>query len=92
MTEVAQDFVRLKICGTCIYKKSPVCLSLKLVQACSKISQNPEGVNAATLNMLIREAEALNRRKYKCSRESNAWMHLVDKACAFWQPVEQGLG
>jgi len=92
VSEVAHDLGRLKICGTCVYKKSPVCLSLRLVQACSKISQNPDQVSAATLNALIQEAETLSRRKYKCSRESNAWMHLVDKACAFWQPVEQALG
>ena len=92
MTEVEHNFAKLKICGTCIHKKSPVCLSLRLVQACSRISRNPDQVNAATLNTLIQEAEALSHRKYKCSRESNAWMHLVDKACAFWQPVEQGLG
>jgi len=85
------SFTKLKICGTCIYKRSPVCLSLKLVQACSRISQNPDQVSAATLNVLIQEAEALSRRKYKCSRESNAWMHLVDEACAFWQPVKQAL-
>ena len=91
MTEVATNLARLKICGTCVYKRSPVCLSLKLVHACSRISQNPDQVNAATLNVLIQEAEALSHRKYKCSRESNAWMHLVDKACAFWQPVEQAL-
>ena len=92
MTEVEHNFAKLKICGTCIHKKSPVCLSLRLVQACSRISRNPDQVNVATLNLLIQEAEALSHRKYKCSRESNAWMHLVDKACAFWQPVEQALG
>jgi len=91
VSEATQDLARLKICGTCIYKRSPVCLSLRLVQACSRISQNPDQVSAATLNALIQEAEALSRRKFKCSRESNAWMHLVDKACAFWQPVKQAL-
>lgn len=90
MTEVAHSFARLKICGTCVYKRSPVCLSLRLVQACFRISQDPDQVSAATLNTLIQEAEALSHRKYKCSRESNAWMHLVDKACAFWQPGEVG--
>ena len=91
MTEVAPSFARLKICGTCVYRKSTVCLSVRLVHACYQISQNPDQVNAATLNVLIQEAEALSHRKYKCSRESNAWMHLVDKACAFWQPLEQAL-
>jgi len=92
VSDASQHVSKLKICGTCIYKKTPVCLSLKLIQACSRISQNPDQVSAATLNALIQEAEALSRRKYKCFKESNAWMHLIDKACAFWQPLEQVLG
>ena len=81
--------IPLRICGTCAYRRSPVCLSLRLVQACARIGQNPDGVSEATLNMLIRETEALGRRKYKCDKEPKAWIHLVDKACAFWQPREQ---
>ena len=81
--------ISLRICGTCAYRRSPVCLSLKLVQACARIGQNPDSVNEGTLNMLIRETEALGRRKYKCDKEPRAWIHLVDKACAFWQPREQ---
>ena len=82
--------IPLRICGTCAYRRSPVCLSLKLVQACARIGQNPDGVSEATLNMLIRETAALGRRKYKCDKEPRVWIHLVDKACAFWQPKEQG--
>jgi len=41
------------------------------------------------LTTLIKEAEALRRRKYKCAKEPNAWAHLMDKACAFWQPAEE---
>ena len=81
----------LKICGTCAYRRSPICLSLRLVQACARIGQNPDDVNEATLNTLIRETETLRRRKYKCDKEPNAWTHLVDKACAFWQPKEKAL-
>ncbi len=91
MSEALSQDDKLKICGTCAFKKSPVCLSMRLVQVCARISQNPEGVNAATLTVLIREAEALRRRKYKCGREPNAWTHLVDRACAFWQPREQAV-
>ena len=80
---------KLKACGTCALRKSPVCLSLKLLQACNLISQNPEKINAAALTTLIKEVEALSRRKYKCAKEPNAWTHLMDKACAFWQPNEQ---
>jgi len=80
---------KLKICGTCAYRRSSVCLSMRLVQACVDISQNPDEVDAATLTVLIREAEVLRRRKYKCGKEPSAWTHLIDRACAFWQPKEQ---
>ena len=79
----------VKTCGTCAYRKSQVCLSLKLLQACNRISQNPENVNVAALTTLIKEAEVLRRRKYKCAKEPNAWAHLMDKACAFWQPADE---
>jgi hypothetical protein len=79
----------IKTCGTCTYRKSSVCLSRRLLQACVRISQNPEKVNANTLITLIREAEVLQRRKYKCAKEPNAWAHLMDRACAFWQPAEE---
>ena len=78
-----------KICGTCAYRKSPVCLSMRLVRACSRITHNPDQISASTLNTLIQEVDALRRRKYKCSKEPNAWTHLVDRACAFWQPKER---
>jgi len=41
------------------------------------------------MTTLIMEAETLRRRKYKCSKEPDAWTHLMDKACALWQPTEQ---
>jgi len=80
-----------KICGTCAKRKSPVCLNLKFVRACAGVVRNPDEVNAATLATLIKEAETLSRRKYKCSKEPNAWTHLMDRACAFWQPAEENL-
>jgi hypothetical protein len=62
---------------------------MRLLRACVAISQNPDEVDAATLTVLISEAEALRRRKYKCGKEPRAWTHLIDRACAFWQPKEQ---
>ena len=79
---------RLKTCGTCAYRKTHVCVSMKLVRACNIISQNPERINAVTLATLIVETEALSSRKYKCVKEPNAWTHLMDRACAFWQPSD----
>jgi hypothetical protein len=64
---------------------------MRLLRACVDISQNPDEVDAATLTVLIREAEVLRRRKYKCGKEPTAWTHLIDRACAFWQPKEQPL-
>ncbi len=77
-----------KICGTCAQRKSPVCLNLKFIRACAGVARNPDRVNAATLAILLREVETLRHRKYKCSREPNAWTHLMDRACAFWQPTQ----
>jgi len=64
---------------------------MRLLQACVDISQSPNEVDAATLTVLIREVEVLRRRKYKCDKEPSAWTHLVDRACAFWQPIEQAI-
>jgi len=85
----ASAYNGVKTCRNCTYRKSPVCLSVKLVQACARISQNPDEVNVAALTTLIKEAEALRRRKYKCGKEANAWIHIMDRACAFWQPSGQ---
>jgi hypothetical protein len=64
---------------------------MRLLRACVDISQNPDEVDIATLTVLIREAEVLRRRKYKCGKEPTAWTHLVDRACAFWQPIGQAM-
>jgi len=82
---------KLRICGTCTYRRSSVCPSTRLLRACVDISQNSDKVDAATLTVLIREAEVLRRRKIKCGKEPSAWTHLADRACAFWQPKEQGV-
>ncbi len=80
----------IKTCATCTYRKNPVCLSMRFLQACGRISKDPDKVNAHTLAMLIHEAESMSHRKYKCTKEPTAWTHLMDRACAFWQPVGEG--
>ncbi len=71
-------------------QRSSDCLSIRPFGLALTFSQNPDEVDVAALTVLIREAEVLRRRKYKCGKEPSAWTHLVDQAYAFWQPKEQG--
>ncbi len=63
-------------------------LSPQFVIACSRVTYNPETVQVPVLKVLFEELEKMSHRKYKCRKEPNAWTHLFDRACGFWQPGE----
>jgi hypothetical protein len=78
----------VKTCGTCVHRNAPVVLTPKFVLACSRVAYNSETVQVPVLLMLFEELQKMSHRKYKCRKESDAWTHLFDRACGFWQPEE----
>lgn len=97
LTEVDASMVRiaakhteheLKACGTCTHIGSPVFLSRELREACKEIVAKSEShtVTVEDSAKLVHEALRLSREKRRCTHEPHVWVHLLDQACAFWQP------